>query len=566
MMKTFNTVGICKPDRHYMLPALPRLDVTDMIDGEYYFVLHAPRQSGKTTFLTALTEKINSGGQYYAVNCSLSSLRTTHDEEKAMGKVVAQINAGLLSSKDEGLKKLAHAFSSRPYMADADIRVRFMLGDMCQALDRELVVFFDEADCLLEDPLVTFLSQIRDGYLYRSDSPGTRFPRSMALVGMRDIRDYMSRVRPDGMSTGLASPFNIKKESMTLKNFTRDEIGTLYGQHTMETGQAFEPAAIDRAWHWTEGQPWLVNALADEAVVKLHGNDFSTAVTGTDIDLAAHDLIKRNATHFDSLRTRLDEPRVRRVMEAVLIGARSYPVELSRDDRQYAIDLGLLKKGRDGGLDDRPANPIYQEVILRQLTTGLETGLPDAFGHKWMDGMSLDMGALLKAFQVYWRENSTTMSEKYAKDGSLVASINEALEKAGVTVDNNAIWRDLFDDIKKTLTDQANEAMAHLVLYAFLQRVLNGGADFIQREYALGRTRADICVGYKGRRYPLELKIKGVKTRAESIDQLSGYMDRCGALEGWLVVFDKDFGKPWDKKLSWETVGHEGRTIHVVGC
>jgi hypothetical protein len=126
--------------------------------------------------------------------------------------------------------------------------------------------------------------------------------------------------------------------------------------------------------------------------------------------------------------------------------------------------------------------------------------------------------------------------------------------------------QDLAEAIRTGLTGLANEALAHLVLYAFLQRVLNGGADFIQREYALGRTRADICVGYKGRRYPLELKIKGVKSRAESIDQLSGYMDRCGASEGWLVVFDKDFGKPWDRKLSWETIRHDGKTIHVVGC
>ncbi|MDR1166511.1 MAG: ATP-binding protein, partial [Deltaproteobacteria bacterium] len=106
---------------------------------------------------------------------------------------------------------------------------------------------------------------------------------------------------------------------------------------------------------------------------------------------------------------------------------------------------------------------------------------------------------------------------------------------------------------------------AHLVLYAFLQRVLNGGAD-IQREYALGRTRVDIRVTYKGRRYPIELKIKGVKTRAASVKQLSGYMDRLGASDGWLVVFDKDFAKPWGEKLSWDTVSHEGGTIRVVGC
>jgi hypothetical protein len=68
-------------------------------------------------------------------------------------------------------------------MKDTSSKVQNMLNDICRSLDRELVVFFDEADCLHDDPLITFLTQIRDGYLERYDSPQTVFPRSMALVG-----------------------------------------------------------------------------------------------------------------------------------------------------------------------------------------------------------------------------------------------------------------------------------------------------------------------------------------------------------------------------------------------
>ncbi|MDR0548068.1 MAG: hypothetical protein LBI10_01435, partial [Deltaproteobacteria bacterium] len=96
--------------------------------------------------------------------------------------------------------------------------------------------------------------------------------------------------------------------------------------------------------------------------------------------------------------------------------------------------------------------------------------------------------------------------------------------------------------------------------------VLNGGADFIQREYALGTLRADICVSYKGRRYPLELKIKGRKSLEESFEQLSEYMNKCLASEGWLVVFDKNFDKLWPEKLYWNIQEYKGYTIHVVGC
>jgi hypothetical protein len=75
----------------------------------------------------------------------------------------------------------------------------------------------------------------------------------MALIGMRDIRDYIAKVRPGSKSKGITSPFNIKKEALTLANFTQNEIEMLYKQHTEASGQIFEPAAIEQVWHWSEG-------------------------------------------------------------------------------------------------------------------------------------------------------------------------------------------------------------------------------------------------------------------------------------------------------------------------
>ncbi|MDR1052111.1 MAG: ATP-binding protein, partial [Deltaproteobacteria bacterium] len=57
-IKIFNTAGPCNILEHYMLPVLPRLpDVSEMIEAKEYFILHAPRQSGKTTYLRFLTDK-----------------------------------------------------------------------------------------------------------------------------------------------------------------------------------------------------------------------------------------------------------------------------------------------------------------------------------------------------------------------------------------------------------------------------------------------------------------------------------------------------------------------------
>jgi hypothetical protein len=205
-----------------------------MVEGEKYFTLHAPRQSGETTFLHALTDKINSEGKYYALTCSLMPLRNIVDDEKAMRRVVSQINQGMADSSVDLFRQKADSYSLLPMMNDPDRKVRGVLNQLRKDIDRELVVFFDEADCLAGPGLVTFLGQIRDAYQMRSD-PGNDFPRSMALVGLRDVKDYQSSTGAEPKEPP-PNPFNIKEASITLPNFTQAEIGILYRQRTAASG------------------------------------------------------------------------------------------------------------------------------------------------------------------------------------------------------------------------------------------------------------------------------------------------------------------------------------------
>ncbi|MDR1577423.1 MAG: AAA-like domain-containing protein, partial [Deltaproteobacteria bacterium] len=360
-IKAFNTAGPCIPADHYMSPVLSRqTGVNEMFEGKYYFVLHAPRQSGKTTFLYALTDEINSQGQMYALCCSLEACQGVTDDEKAMTRIAVEINTALQLSSNDNLVSLALPDDRLPKLAPS-MKIFKSLNRLCVNLDKDLVVFFDEADSLIDAPLITFLRQIRLGYNNRSRSPQSKFPRSMALVGMRDIRDYLVQARDGQISSGLASPFNIKKEAFTLPNFTQDEIAHLYHQHTEASGQAFEALAVERAWYWSEGQPWLVNALAYESVVNILGKNYSQPITSDIMNDAAENLIKRRDTHIDSLLERLKEPRVRAVMEPIIIGSRRVPIKVPLDDKRYVMDLGLLK-GDYGNL--RPANPIYNEVFI----------------------------------------------------------------------------------------------------------------------------------------------------------------------------------------------------------
>ncbi|MDR0548731.1 MAG: ATP-binding protein [Deltaproteobacteria bacterium] len=528
-VKWFNTTGPCVPDKHYMLPVLPRLPgVDEMIDKESYFILHAPRQSGKTTFIKALTDKINKDGQRYALNCSLANLRNVTDKNEALTLIVSQLNESMLSSKLEIFKQKADTYDSLPGMTAPDRKVKRLLNHLCQDLDKPLLVFFDEADLLIGPGLLTFLAQIRDGFNNR-DNETNKFPSSLALIGTRNIRDYLASENPDSLGQHLASPFNIVAERMTLANFTEREIGTLYRQRTLATGQVFEDSAIAKAWRWTEGQPWLVNALAKEVVTKQLNNDYSVTITKDHVDKAAEILIQGRDTHIDSLLERLKDPRVIKVMDGVFSGSIS-KVPYRRDDRQYCIDLGLVNEQENGAL--KPANQIYQEVISRVITDEVQHILNiNLERQKWSDGKTLFISELLKEIQQFFRHNS-----------------------------------DSFPLRNKDLTaNKYDEATFSFMLLAYFQFAFNGSA-LIHRQFAEGRGSVDLSVLYHGKEYLVEAKLKENTTLPKSLNQIAGYLDKAGESEGWIVIFDRSQKKSWDEKIYWETQDYNGKTIHVVGC
>jgi len=492
----------------------------ELIDGEHFFVIHAARQSGKTTLLNSAERELSAGDRYCALYCSLESVQAFPDPKDGIPAVVAAIRSAsryhpLLSSL---------GFAASLDSGDISSILKDGFSELCQVLDRPLVVLFDEVDCLSNGTLITFLRQLRDGYVNRIRTP---FIHALALVGMRNIRDYKANVRADSQTLGSASPFNIVSESLTLANFTRTEVAELYAQHTADTGQRLEEEAADRVHYWTEGQPWLVNAIGREIVEKMLRKDYSIAITPAMVDEAAYTIVLRRDTHIDSLLERLKEKRVRGVVEPLILGEGTEIRRLS-DDYEFVRDLGLIREER--GLV-KPANPIYAEVIGRVLShdaqqnmLATETG-HDAPFYIGPDGR-FDMRAMLEEFQQFWRENGES-------------------------------WIDRFD---------YREAAPHLILMGFLQRVLNGGGSVV-REMAAGSGRLDLCVEYESHRYPIELKIRrGEKTLPDGIRQLSRYLDTLGEPEGWLIVFDRRPDVPWDDKISWETKADDGKTIHIVGC
>src|SRR5262249_62238085 len=110
------------------------------------------------------------------------------------------------------------------------------------------------------------------------------------------------------------------------------------------------------------------------------------------------------------------------------------------------------------------------------------------------------------------------------------------------------------------------EAGPHLMLMAFLQRIVNGGGR-VEREYGLGRGALDLVIEWRGARHAIEVKLRrDTETAADALDQVARYLGHAGLDEGWLVLFDLRKDKPWTDKLFIRRVEHQGKTVHVVGC
>lgn len=69
MPRRFNIAGSCDPALHSMIPAERRLlEAPGLVEQGAYFVVHAPRQTGKTTALQMLARQLTASGRYAALH------------------------------------------------------------------------------------------------------------------------------------------------------------------------------------------------------------------------------------------------------------------------------------------------------------------------------------------------------------------------------------------------------------------------------------------------------------------------------------------------------------------
>ncbi len=534
MERFFNNAGPIKPELHYHIDLLNRLDweeIQQLIQEQRYFVLHAPRQTGKTSTLLAMMKALNASGGYVCAYANIEGAQAARGDETQ--GIPTACSAIARSIEDyTGDPNLNRWWSTEGRQHQPLDQLSQLLRQWARLSNKPTVLLLDEVDALVGDTLISLLRQIRAGYAQRPEF----FPQSIVLCGVRDVRDY--RMEQDGAQviTG-GSAFNIKAKSLRMGSFTEPETRALWLQHTEATGQVFDEAIFPELWEDTRGQPWLVNALGHELTWENRAaRDRSTRLTLTAYKQARERLIQSRATHLDQLSDKLKEPRVHSVISALLSSEEADNLNTVKpDDQQYVEDLGLIVTRPSL----RISNRIYQEVIPRELTWISQTRIANQEQSWYIDpDHRLNMPKLLAAFQQFFREHSD-------------------------------IWTQGFD---------YREAAPQLLMQAFLQRIINGGGR-ISREYGLGRKRTDLLIewpldpeqGMYGplQRVVIELKIlrggldKVLKT---GLEQTADYTRQVGADEAHLVIFDRKPGVSWNKKIWQRKASHDGLEIGVWGA
>ncbi|WP_222424017.1 AAA-like domain-containing protein, partial [Desulfamplus magnetovallimortis] len=222
-------------------------DVKMLIDTKRYFILHAPRQTGKTSTLLAIKDSLNNSKEYRAVYANIEAVQTARSNVErgipSICTIIARsINACTGENRvtnwfyenstripvDDLLTQMLQFWSQLPapdssknlpasdssnILPAPDSSNRLTTPDSSKKIPA--ILLLDEVDALVGDTLISLLRQIRAGYTDRPSS----FPQSIILCGVRDVRDYRMK-QPDGEIITGGSAFNIKAKSLRMGNFT----------------------------------------------------------------------------------------------------------------------------------------------------------------------------------------------------------------------------------------------------------------------------------------------------------------------------------------------------------
>lgn len=260
MAKYFNTTGVCRPSKHYMVNLDRRLaEIRRMIDRQYYFVINRGRQYGKTTTLAALKDFLQQDFIVASLDFQFLTGAAFENEQTfstAFARCFTLALRRIPEAKGEALDRIKKCAEDK----NCSMAELFEeLSEFCASAPKPVILLIDEVDSASNNQVfLDFLALLRGYYLQREEYPTFQ---SVILAGVYDIRNLKQKIRPDSEHKH-NSPWNIAAAFDVNMDLEADGIAGMLAEyeadhHTgMDVGRMAELLYED-----TSGYPFLVSRL-----------------------------------------------------------------------------------------------------------------------------------------------------------------------------------------------------------------------------------------------------------------------------------------------------------------
>ncbi|MCP4215010.1 MAG: ATP-binding protein [bacterium] len=368
--RIFEKFGAVNPETSFYVPLenvsnSDKQDIKTMIDRGSYFSIFAPRQSGKTTFMEGVRDKLHRDPTYVAIILCFQNLNRV-DKIHFYKDIQTELYSGLKQRlKEVNCDKYdtVAAFLDKHPLTD---HLSFMA--LFEQLNRiiefkKIFIFIDEFDGIPEAELENFLTTLRRLFQkYKSVKQKALY--SVGLVGIRNVTKLI---------VGGVSPFNIA-DQVDLPAFSLQNVRDLYGQYSAETNQPFTQEAVRKIYHYTAGQPWLVNRLGTILTVDIRPGTIEP-INVQDVEQAIELLLYERNAHFDNLYEKAKQYK-ETFVEIVFDNVAYNPDD---EDQAWLEQYGLIKRKERKAV---VANTIYQARYIKTFFTG--AGVPgDLAAGRW---------------------------------------------------------------------------------------------------------------------------------------------------------------------------------------
>ncbi|MEM7539133.1 MAG: ATP-binding protein [Chloroflexota bacterium] len=521
MQREFNIFGPVYPDIHYHVERTAvKQAVRDKIEKGRYFTLNGARQTGKTTIFSEVIATLEETGEYFGILLSFESLRGYSQTRfyTELASMLTDHNLPVLNNlvNGEDLPKPDSLEDHGGFMA--------WVRQIGTILNRQGLLVIDEFDAAGAELAEPMLGAFRDMYLNRHKP--TRYAlQSIVLVGVRNIPALLG---------GTQSPFNIA-DQYEVPYFTDEETTALLNQYTADTGQRFAKETIDEIYRESQGQPFLVNRLAQiltEDIVP----DHRQTILASHVGEAMINLLAENNTHFASITSK-----------AMPHKARLLPILFYDEKRsnfrapvtQELLMYGILRKIRQGNLLTATiANPIYRKMLILTFSPAngdvpTDLHVYGSFRHRYIVDDILNMDGLMDGFK-------------------------RMMEEQGVQL------------LRSKQTDRPLEIGGQYLLLSYLTAALDSVGGHVVLESINTAGEMDLVVIYQAARFIIETKVWYGKERFEDGQaQLVGYLTAASLDKGYIVLFSEkdvssDLSRPDNQPFEVDLTGKTLRQYPIV--